>query len=73
MQLLSSSQMHVIQLGVVLVMDSLSRDLLHPFCPSFWLHLWSGFMSTTTTAAVEKLATVLSSLVTLGATLTDHA
>ena len=58
-QLLFSSQMRVIQLGVALVMDSLSQDLLPPFCPSFWLHLWSGFMSTTTTAAVEKLATVV--------------
>lgn len=38
-------QMHVIQLGVVLVMDFLSQDFLPPFWLLFLPTLWSGTRS----------------------------
>ena len=49
-----SSQMSVIQVGVLLVMHCLSQDLLPPLCPSFWLHLWSGSMFTVTMTKVSN-------------------
>ena len=49
-----SSQMSVIQVGVLLVMHCLSQDLLPPLCPSFWLHLWSGSMFTVTMTKVRN-------------------